>query len=660
MAEFDGLGNILNRLQVAEPLLEAGGDGFFAFDTRLCFIHWSSAMETMSGLAPGEVLGRQAPEIFPFLRDIGEIQHFQDALNGKNIKSRDRPFWITQTKKKGFFSAMYSPLADASGRVLAGLAVLRETTELVQARDKLLETENTFKNMADHSPVLLWVARADGLCTYFNQTWLEFTGRSLEEEWGVGWAEGVHPVDFQYCMETYMSAFNRREIFQMEYRLRHRDGDYRWVLDRAGPRYTAGGNFAGYIGSCTDITGLKRYESQLSEAKRAAEAANTAKTNFLANMSHEIRTPLGLVLGYSELLVNSSSTESEKTNNVSAIKIHGEHLLKIVDEILDLSKVEAGHLDLEIGRVDMVKLLNEISSIARAQSRDKNLDFDVVLREPIPRIVRSDHTRLCQILLNIIGNAFKFTDRGAVRVYIQNLASEDGLEKLCFTVEDSGIGLTEDQASRLFQPFTQADTSHTRRYGGTGLGLALARRLANNLQGDVTLKSSSPGKGSVFEVTVATGVCLSTSETLREYRFDLEKPENLRAGTGASLSGLKILLVEDSLDNQALVSRFLSLAGARVEFANDGAEGVEMAQKENYDAVLMDIQMPRMDGFEAALAMRRSGLTLPIVALTAHAMREERERATASGFNGYVTKPVNRAQLLETVLSLSGKHRTLH
>lgn len=515
-----------------------------------------------------------------------------------------------------------------------------------QKVDRLLhqlhETEMRFKNMADSSPVLLWMAGTDGLCTFFNQTWLDFTGRTLEQEWGVGWCEAVHHEDFQRCMDTYISHFNARMPFEMEYRLLRKDGQYRWILDRGAPRYLPDQSFAGYIGSCTDITDLKNAKEALSQAKYAAEAANQAKSQFLAAMSHEIRTPLGVILGFAELLVSEGKTthdEAEKQNWLSSIKRNGTLLSNIINNILDLAKIEAGKIDAKPTVVELQSLLNDLSGLMSLYATERGICFSVRAEDSAPKAILTDPTLFKQILVNIIGNAIKFTSSGSVDVVFARPAH--GTDHLSVTIKDTGEGMTAEAAARIFDPFTQADGSTTRRHGGTGLGLTLAQRLARILGGDVTLLRSELGQGTTFHVQIAAPTV--------DIRRTLKGPWPTTPGHKDILHGCRVLLVEDSKDNQALITRMLTLAGASVQTADHGEEGVSKALQQHFDAILMDIQMPVKDGYEALRELRQAGYTRPVIALTAFALQQEREQALAQGFDEHLSKPVDRTGLVETL-----------
>lgn len=381
----------------------------------------------------------------------------------------------------------------------------------------------------------------------------------------------------------------------------------------------------------------------LKKSKEEAEKANTAKSHFLANMSHEIRTPIGAIIGFIDLLKNVDNSLEEKIKYMAIIDRNSHQLLHLIDDILDLSKVEAGKLIIEKLPFKITDLLADFGSIMSFKAAEKGIKFKTLVDTLIPEQIVSDPVRLRQILSNIVGNAIKFTAHGTVTMRIS--FRNDILE---FLVTDTGVGLSEAQASRLFQPFVQADVSTTRKFGGTGLGLVLSRALSRSLGGELQLVESFEGRGSIFRVEIKpelpfepklvgqSAIAMDTNLFVHQHRKEV-------------LRGLRVLLVEDSLDNQMLIKTYLKKQGAVVDSALDGVEGVASAKRKQFDVVLMDVQMPNMDGHTATKALRQEHYKRPIIALTAHAMKEERLRCFESGFTDFLTKPIQPDQLIEVL-----------
>ncbi len=400
---------------------------------------------------------------------------------------------------------------------------------------------------------------------------------------------------------------------------------------------------------------ITKQKDELQVLKAIAESANVAKSSFLANMSHEIRTPLGAILGYSELLADPNQSSEVTADPRRSIQRNVEHLTALVDEILDLSKIEAGKLDVERVRFRLLPELAEIFTSLQSRAKAAALLFDVTIEGEIPESVLACPRRLRQILLNIVGNALKFTERGGVSVVIRfdPMSGPEPRGLLNFTVKDTGIGLSLEQQGRLFRPFSQADNSVTRKYGGTGLGLILSSRLAEAMGGGVGLTESKAGEGSVFTITIdpgpVEGVAMLRAVRLADFAAPREPARELASVKLDKLRGLRILLAEDGPDNQLLIKHFLVSAGATVALATNGAEALTMAAEEKFDLVLMDMQMPVLDGYEATKQLRDRGDATPIIALTAKAMHGDREACLAAGCVEYITKPLKAAHLVEVV-----------
>ena len=377
---------------------------------------------------------------------------------------------------------------------------------------------------------------------------------------------------------------------------------------------------------------------ELAEARDEAIGANHSKSVFLANMSHEIRTPLAAIIGFSETLLLPNQSMSERVDAIRTIVRSGNHLLRIISDILDVSKIEAGKIDVEHIPVNLFEVIDDVEAIVSPMALEKNLRFEVDYRFPLPAQITGDPLRLKQILINLCNNAIKFTQHGSVHIKVM---CEPDAQRLTFKIIDTGIGLTEAQISAAFRPFTQADASITRRYGGTGLGLYLSRQLATMLGGQVTVQST-PEVGSCFTLTVATG-------SLNETVFVNQRSVKHHAQTEPSPPEVavrgEVLLVEDNIDNQKLISLFLRRSGAHTDLAENGQRAVELAMQQAYDLILMDLQMPVMGGIEATRTLRERGYRGAIVALTANAMKSDIEACTEAGFDELISKPIPQDKL---------------
>jgi len=376
------------------------------------------------------------------------------------------------------------------------------------------------------------------------------------------------------------------------------------------------------------------------DAKREAEEANSAKSAFLANMSHEIRTPLGAVIGFAELIGDARVGPSEKANYVTAIRRNGDLLANIINDILDLSKVEAGKMTVDIRETALTEVLSDTKMLLGLQAKEKGIALNVIVEKTVPAIFNTDPLRLRQVLMNVVGNAIKFTEKGSVDITIRRFETESR-PRLEFSVKDSGCGIEPTQIGKLFATFSRANSS-TYQKKGIGLGLVLSKRLANLLGGDVVLTQSDFGIGSTFTVTIDPG-------PMQGALYNTMMLDNVTpiAEIGPKLEGMRILLADDSPDNQTLIGRILNLSGAAVDMVSNGKEAVERAMSSQYDVLLMDLQMPVMDGFEATLELRRKGYRGKIIALTAHALNEDKSRCLACGFDGHLGKPVNRMALVQ-------------
>ncbi len=403
---------------------------------------------------------------------------------------------------------------------------------------------------------------------------------------------------------------------------------------------------------------LEAIVEELNSAKALAEQSTRSKSEFLANMSHEIRTPMTAILGYTDLLIDDNSVSEEALESLRIVQRNGRYLLEIINDILDLSKIEAGKLSVENIAFNPVQVVDEVISLMQVRAEPKGLPLLVEYEGLLPDSVVSDPTRIRQILINLFSNSIKFTSKGHVRIVAKFVPQIDQTPaQLQFNVIDTGLGMSPDVVSKLFQPFTQADTSTTRKFGGTGLGLTITKRLANMLGGDITV-TSQPGLGSNFQVTVAVetvanAAMLHPDATPEPTQAPPEKPA---VSAEPTIDGCRILLAEDGVDNQRLISFVLKKSGADVTIVENGQLAVDAAMSalssgSPFDVILMDMQMPVLDGYQAAGKLRELGYARPVIALTAHAMSGDRDKCLRAGCSEFATKPIDRKKLIAVILN---------
>lgn len=635
-----------------EILIDAIPDAAVAIDEQEIITDWNYRAEELFGWKRAFVIGMKFPDIVIAPRHRENFcshlekplqlewnqrasDHFEISGLKKNQNEFPLEIWTIPIKRDGIFGLCLI-VRDNSGKNAPWLQTqLKKVESIVEnAIDGIITLNERFE-------IESWNQASEKMFGYSSQ---EIFGKSISKIISTP----THHQDDTYIAK-YLQTDQARIIgLGREEVLGKRKDGTTFPLDLGVSEFRVGSK-RNYTAILRDISEFKQMTDSLRLARDAANSATQAKSAFLANMSHEIRTPLGAVMGFSDLLIDPKVSLSDKLNYVAAIKRNGELLSNIINDILDLSKVEAGKMEIETREVAIEEILNDVSSLLSLKAKEKGLNYALTCDPLVPKIIRTDPIRLRQILFNIVGNAVKFTDHGSVEVVIKMTKGTAGLTKLSFIVRDTGPGISTDHVGKLFQPFSQVSNTSKRRTGGTGLGLVLAKNLARLLGGDVILSESIIGKGSAFAITI-------DPRPIKAWESKIIKPHKKTQSSFSTddqprLDGIKVLLVEDSLDNQFLIHRFLELAGAQIEIAENGKVALDKITGAPYDVILMDLQMPVMDGYEATRELRKGGIKIPIIALTAHAQMEERDKCLASGFNNYVNKPIDRYALLKLIAS---------
>ncbi|MCX5632954.1 MAG: ATP-binding protein, partial [Phycisphaerae bacterium] len=618
----------------------------------------SAASVAVSGYTPEELIADQylwIKMVYPADCDM-VCEQASQCISGRDVA----PLEHRIIRKDGTMRWVKSTLVrhfDLQGKLLSYDGLLRDITERKQAEEDLLfkttlleaqseESIDGIMGVDDCGTIILsnkhfgnmWNIPQPLLDTKDDEKLLQYVLEQLKDS-----DEFIKKVKYLYL--------NKDEKSRDEIPLK--DGR---VFDRySSPMTDSNGMYRGRIWYFRDITERKQRENKLLETNRyleeatarandmtaRAEMADMAKSQFLANMSHEIRTPMNAIIGFSDLLAEEENLTDKQKKDVNIIKESGNNLLRLINDILDFSKIEASHLDIEITDCSLAEMLNSIRSLMRPKVVEKGLEFEVVKSNDLPAQIHTDQTRLRQCLINLIGNAIKFTEKG--HVYVNVCLNEiENKSYIRFDIEDTGIGIAPDKQGKIFEPFEQADGSTTRKYGGTGLGLTITKQLTELLGGQLTL-TSQEGKGSVFSLVIPAGQPVLNADNntgQSDSRHDIiEEPK---------FSG-HVLVAEDVKTNQMLMRSLLEKMGIDVTIAEDGNEALWKVLTGEFDLILMDIMMPNMNGYEAAKEMRKKGIMTPIVALTAKTMAGDEKECIDAGCDDYLAKPFSKKALLEKI-----------
>ncbi|MBX6312714.1 MAG: PAS domain S-box protein [Isosphaeraceae bacterium] len=578
---------------------------------------WNPGASRILGYEEEEVLGQDCRIFFAPEDNAGD----QVGREMRNSLTRghgnDERWHLRKGGRRFWASGLMMPLRDDEGNVRGYLKILRDMTREKRAEEALRESEARFRSMADSAPVMIWMADVQGRRTYFNKPWLDFTGRTPAEDLPAAWLDSVHPDDRERCTAAFGAAFEDRTSVDVEYRLRRSDGEYRWVFDRASPLFSHEGELTGYIGSGIDITDRKHAEEALKDADRR-------KNEFLAMLAHELRNPLAAINNAVQLTLRPGDEDNLEWSK-GVIERQAKHLARLLDDLLDVARITQGKIQLRKEPLDLSTVIARAVEVVRPlfERRRHTLTL-AVAHGQLP--VFADPTRMEQILVNLLTNAAKYTEEeGSISL----TAYRDG--EIIVSVKDNGHGIPPEMLPRVFELFAQVDRTIDRSQGGLGIGLTLARSLVRMHGGEIRAVSEGPGKGSEF--------------TIRLPVVGEHHPEPPRAEPRAAeppKRGLRVLVVDDNRDTAVGMARLLKSSGYEVTTAHDGPTAVELARAERPDAILLDIGLPGIDGYEVARQIRNEegGRDTLLIAVSGYGQQGDRERSRLAGFDHHLVKPV--------------------
>ncbi|AWN45259.1 histidine kinase [Methylobacterium terrae] len=638
-----------------ESVLENAPVGLGFLDSGLNLRHMNRALGNMSERGFGADLGAPIWAFLPSLRD--ELAPKLAAARDRGLVTANIEVGVPAPSAPGgtrYFEVSFFPLrrrgrGPESERADGVGIVMDDVTLGKLAERRRADSEERFRSLTEATSAIVWTTTPDGAFREVTSEWTRFTGQSPAEAAGAGFLDAVHPDDREATRVAWEHAVAGRTLYTIEHRLRRHDGAWRHMEGRSVPILEEDGRVREWVGAHADVTARKEAELELAAAKEAAEEANRAKSQFLANMSHELRTPLSAVIGYSEMLQEEMEDLGEEAllGDMRKIEANARHLLGLINDVLDLSKIEAERMEVYAEDLDVAETVREVATTVDALVVKKGNTLDLRLGEGDGKDLghaHTDATKLRQCLINLLSNAAKFTEGGTITLSAAREHREGG-DRLRFTVADTGIGMSEEQLSRLFQRFTQADASTTRRFGGTGLGLAITRAFARMLGGEITVESRV-GEGTTF--TLELPALYEERDPAEPATGDGHVVPGTASDVPAAAGSNLVLVVDDDPATRDLIARFLRRDGFEVATAADGRAGLEQARLLRPRVVLLDVTMPRMDGWAVLRALRADpefGAT-PVIMVT---VLDEQNLAFSLGATDYLHKPVEWGALKEAM-----------
>ncbi|PKA16153.1 MHYT domain-containing protein [Leptospira haakeii] len=641
--------DLVNDLRISESrlrtIITTAVDGVITMDSQGRIREFNRSAELIFGYTNKEVIGKNIRELMPDPYYTVRDKNSETMLSAGFAKIIGSSREVIGIRKDG--SDFPIRLAIGHGK-LAGedlfVGFVTDISDRKMIENALKQSEQQVRSLIENIPGITYrcLPNNDWNMLFMSDASESITGYPVQDfisaESVRSFKDIVHPEDIKMVESIVDSAVAGKRAFTLEYRIIHQNGETRWLWDNGCGVYGGNGEAIFIDGVILDITERRMIEEALRKEKEKAELAAITKTSFLANMSHEIRTPMNAILGFTEVLLSDELEKNHRTH-LETVKSSAKSLLRLLNDILNTAKLEKGAVELEEMDFSLFKLIAELKSTLGISTRKKNLEFEVIQGPDLPEFYKGDSLRIRQILMNLIGNAVKFTDNGKVSLKVTR---EDG--KLHFAVQDTGIGIQADRLEKIFEPFTQADISTTRRFGGTGLGTTICKQLTELMGGKIWAESTLR-KGSTFHVLLP---------------LELGKPrQENQIKTGIKLPALKILVVDDVEKNTELVSLLLQNLGHQVESSYNGEDAVKKVTTGSFDLVLMDIQMPGLDGRQATRVIRMHEMQenvsrTPILALTASVFEEDKNAATAAGMDGFVSKPVEMDQMIAEIARVIG------
>jgi len=611
----------------------------FLKDVKGRYLFINKRYEELFQISNAEINGKTDYEVFPEKDADAFVANDQKVITSKSVLKMEE----IVPHSDGFhtYISIKFPLYDAKGNIYAVCGMATDITERKQAERALRNSEEQFRKMFEEGPIGMVIATPDLGFTKSNAAFCQMLGYTEAELLQLKVTDISYPDDMPENRKLLKKALNGEvSYYQMEKRYIRKDGKLVWGHLAVSYFYNDDDEVTHLLAKVEDITERKQVEIALKQAKEEADSANRAKSEFLANMSHEIRTPMNAVLGFSDILASKITDIKHKTY-LNSIQTAGKSLLTLINDILDLSKIEAGRLEIQYEPVNPQIIFTELQQIFSLKIAEKNLELIMEIDDTLPPALFLDETRLRQVLLNLIGNAVKFTDSGYIKLCANKRYTEyDHSEvDLILAVEDSGIGIPADQQALIFESFRQQDGQSTRKYGGTGLGLAISKRLVEMMNGHISIKSS-PGKGSRFEIALHEVKVAAILPAVMQY--------NIFDSKNITFEKVQVLVVDDIESNRDLIEEYLSQVNLEIVSAENGHKALLFAEEYHPALILMDIKMPEMDGYEATKHLKNNPNTadIPVIALTASVALNEKAKIEAHSFDGYLAKPVNISELL--------------